>query len=211
MKKIFIVFLLSFAAAKAMAADSYMGIHISQSEFSVRFADSSTQTWRGGGYGIMVGAALAQGFGFELAGGGVRLGLSSVVAGIWSASWADNYNLMLSGKYMYEILGFFRPYVGAGIGPSYWVNENSNYTYYYILSPGGGFSSGTTHSEKTERLWNFAYQARVGTSFNFTKYFDLDFAMTVKNLGRIPGGGILFNPTGDVWETAARVGVLWKY
>ena len=123
MKKIFILFLLLIAGAPAMAADSYVGIHLVRSAYTVKFADSSKQTWRANWVGLMFGRVLSDGFGFELQLGSVQLGLNS--------NWATNYNLMVNGKFAYKIAGFLSPYAGAGIGPSYWETDEGKWNFSY--------------------------------------------------------------------------------
>jgi len=118
-----------------------------------------------------------------------------------------NFNIMVSGIYAYELWGFFKPYVGVGIGPSYWSNNNSNYTYHYAPYFGWDY----TISKENENLWSFSYQTSIGIALNVSKHFDLDVGAKIQNLGKIPGGGMLFNPTGNVIETAMRTGVLYKF
>ena len=188
MKKFIVLFLLSLAAFPVAADEektdsdkgSYFGAHIMQSKEVVKFADSSKHTYRGGGIGVMAGKDLAWGFGFEVAWDGRRHYKRNGL----NASYADNYNLTVTGKYAYEILGFFRPYAGVGIGPSYWITDSGK--------------------------WNLSYQALAGISLNLTSVFDVDFRMIIQDRGRIPDDHV-FKTAGDVIETSARVGILWKY
>ena len=161
--------------------NDYFGIHIVQSNYAVKFADSSKRNYRASGIGFIVGRAPPRGFGFEIEWGGARIYEKGV--GL-NASYADNYNIMVRGKYSYEIAGFFRPYAGVGIGPSLWITDGGK--------------------------WNFSYQGFAGISLNLTSYFDADFRLAIQNLGRMPDDHV-FKTAGNVIETATRVGVLWKY
>jgi opacity protein-like surface antigen len=164
--------------------NSYVGFHVIQSNYSVKFSDPNTKrTYRAGGFGgIIIGAGLMERFAVEIDFDSVRIhakgdGLNS--------SYADNYNLMISGKYGYEFFGFFKPYVGIGVGPSYW---NGHYA----------------------GKWNFSYQAFTGISLNLTRVFDVDLGVKIQNLGRIPDDHV-FKTTGGVINTETRIGILWKY
>jgi len=166
-----------------LVRDSYVGIYAIQSRYAVKFSEpAETRGYRAAGPGFTFGAGLAGNFKVEAEATSARLRETS---GPWNSSYADNYNLMVNGKYAYELWGFFRPYAGIGIGPSYWITS------------GGG-------------RWNFSYQALAGTVFNLTNVFDIDFGVKIQNLGRMPDDYV-FATTGGVINTEMRIGVLWRY
>ena len=175
---------------------SYTGIYIMDSRYDLEFsgAGDSNHTHRATGIGMVFGTRMTKTFGLEMEwqGAGVTMNYGG------QHSRLDNYSIMINGRYGYEMFGFFKPYIGAGIGPSFWVNDTT------MVGGDGGFR---------DTQWGLSFQAFSGIILSVTDLFALDFGMKMQSLGRAPGGGPQFEfaPAGNVINTEARVGVLWRY
>lgn len=123
-----------------------------------------------------------------------------------SAIFGGRAQIEIKGSDIHEKISTwkFRPYIGAGIGVSLWVNDTS---YAYTTYP----SAATINSSDLGVKFGLAYQIKFGMAIPFGEKFDLDLGIRYQALGRPNNVGTGFNISGNITNTEYRIGVLYRY
>ncbi|MDR0449522.1 MAG: porin family protein [Rickettsiales bacterium] len=206
MKKILVALLLALSPVYAFAEeesdtpqrDWFVGLYMMRPDINVYAAGPGVQNTElnlgGWGSALSFGRNTSSGVAFELEVGGINTKLVSA----YQTSQAENVYLILGARYGYEFFGFWRPYVGAGIGYSVWGNTME----YEKL--------GTKINKQSDNI-QFSYQVKLGIIVSTGTRFDLDASVKFQSLGRTGNEGPDFALVGNVQNIEPRIGFLYKF
>jgi opacity protein-like surface antigen len=112
------------------------------------------------------------------------------------ANFMRNLTFTIGSAWGRELFGSIRVYMGAGIGPSVWINRIDALAESYA---------------KKETAVDFTYLVKFGAAYILSDRFDLDFTLKLQNLGKSQSKGPEFNVIGDVTQTEFRLGLIYKF
>jgi opacity protein-like surface antigen len=209
MKKITAILLLLFMPVGAFAAepekkgrDLYVGVYILNPYvwIGARGLPESELYATGFGAGLSFGQILDNGASLGLDFGNLMVDIETEGQG----NTMRNSYLMLIGGWGRVFWDRVRFSVGAGIGPSLWINDVE----YTIVDRFSGVSE--TFSEKTSRV-SLTYQVNGGAALILSESFDLDFKVKLQNLGQVANRGPVFSVVGDITQIELRLGLAYKF